>query len=247
VRIAVLSDVHGNLAALQAVALGLRQESPLDAVIVAGDHLLGGPRPAEVWRFLGEAGWTLVRGNEDESLAGRLPTPQPAGFRFARAYAEHHRWAREQLEPRDLAEIGALPFEVRLPTPAGDLLVVHASPRSTTDRFGGPHNTHDEVAAAYEGTGAGAIAFGHWHASFVRPTPFSLLVNVASVGLPLDRQPLAAYTLLTARATGWTIEQRRVPYDWREEERAAAERGLPPWRPDDTVERGLPRRGCQAA
>ncbi|HEY3108886.1 MAG TPA: hypothetical protein VGL23_09045, partial [Chloroflexota bacterium] len=104
-------------------------------------------------------------------------------------------------------------------------------PRSIHDQAGGPHNSGDEVAAAYGGTGAAAIAFGHWHGSFVRPTAFALLVNVASVGLRPDRAPLAAYTIIEARPDGFVVQQRLVPYDRREEARAARERGMPVWQP----------------
>ena len=69
VKVGLLSDVHGNLAGLRAVAAALAREGPLDAVVVAGDHVGAGPRPREVWEELGCLGWTLVRGNDDEELA----------------------------------------------------------------------------------------------------------------------------------------------------------------------------------
>src|SRR5205823_5834661 len=65
-RIGLLSDVHGNLSGLRAVAAALEREGPLDAVVVAGDHLGAGPRPREAWEELNALGWTLVRGNDDE-------------------------------------------------------------------------------------------------------------------------------------------------------------------------------------
>jgi predicted phosphodiesterase len=69
VRIALLSDVHGNLSGLRAVAAALRAEGSLDAVVVAGDHLTGGPRPREAWQEMRDLGWTLVRGDSDGTLA----------------------------------------------------------------------------------------------------------------------------------------------------------------------------------
>jgi predicted phosphodiesterase len=232
VRIALLSDVHGNLAGLRAVAGALGREGPLDTVVVAGDHVGAGPRPREVWAELGRLGWTLVRGNDDEELATDQPKQDDVPSTHRRAWWAFHAWTRSQLDATTLAALAALPFEARLPTPAGDLLVVHASPRSVYDKCGGPHNTTAEATAAYTGTGATAIAFGHYHVSFVRPMPFALLVNVASVGIPIDRQPLAAYTILTATADGWVVEQRRVPYDVDEEQRVAAAVGMPRWEPD---------------
>lgn len=232
-RIGLFSDVHGNLAGLRALAQELDHAGPLDQVVVAGDHLWGGPRPREVWRLLNQSGWTLVLGNADEILvAPTVDQDFPAGNAYRSAAIRQRDWLRSQLDPADLKALAELPMHHRMATPAGDLLVVHSSPRSTTDRCGGPHNSIDEVQAAYGGTGASAIAFGHWHAAFVRQTPFALLLNVASVGLPIDGRPLAAYTILTATPSGWIVEQRRVAYDPGEELTAARSAGLPAWVPD---------------
>jgi hypothetical protein len=183
-------------------------------------------------------GWTLVRGNEDEALgAGRIAHGEYPPHLRASAQAQIA-WTRKQLGGEILAGLVGLGFDVRVPTPAGDLLVVHSSPRGTGDRRGGPHNSLAEVAEGYAGTGASVIAFGHYHSSFVRTTPFGLLINVASVGLPPTGAPLAAYTIVTATAEGgWVVEQRHVPYDPAEEQAAAAAAGMPPWEAEST-ERG---------
>lgn len=228
-RIALFSDVHGNLAGLQAVARALADEEPLDHAVVAGDHLQGGPRPGEVWALLTSRNWALIRGNEDDSLVDVDSSRKPHPENYKQAFAAQIAWTRQQVGPAVLARLAALPDRWRVTTPAGDLLVVHASPRSISDRYGGVHNTAAEVQQAYDGTGASAIAFGHYHRSFVRPTPFALLINVASVGLPVDQRPLAAYTIVTATTEGWIVEQRNVPYDLAEEARAAEATGMPPW------------------
>ncbi len=229
-RLGLFSDVHGNLTALHAVRDALKNEDRLDAVFAAGDLLQGGPRPLEVWQLLTDAGWMLVQGNVDAQTASPEPPNLDPGHPYQAAFEAQHAWTRTQLDAAILRALGELPHQYRLETPAGDLLVVHASPRGLDDRCGAPHNTAAEVSAAYAGTGASAIAFGHWHQHFVRPTPFALLINVASVSIPLDRQALAAYTILTATAEGWIVEQRRVPYDPAQESDAARNRGLPPWR-----------------
>jgi predicted phosphodiesterase len=232
-RIGLLSDVHGNLAGLRAVAAALRAAGPLDAVCVAGDHLGGGPRPGEVWDELGALGWRLVRGDCDESLARDECSDPDVKPDYRRAAAAFHAWTRALVGRAALAQVAALPLEARLATPAGDLLVVHSSPRSVHDQCGGPHNSSREVADAYGGTGAAMIAFGHWHESFVRPTDFALLVNVASVGLRPECAPLAAYTIVHARPDGFVVHQRFARYDRDEESRVARERGMPLWRPSD--------------
>lgn len=228
-----MSDVHGNLAALRAVAARLADEGPLDRVVVAGDHLQGGAHPAEVWDFLTAQSWVLIRGNEDDSLfEDALPAERlPAAYH--NAFLAGRDWTRGQVGMAVLEGLAALPEQWRVSTPAGALLVVHASPRSIHDRAGAGHNSFTEVFAAYGGTDAGAIAFGHYHRHFVRQTPFGLLINVASVGLPLDHRPIACYTILTARPDGWLVEQHEVSYDPSSEEAEATRRGLPPWLPDE--------------
>src|SRR5262245_48156140 len=157
-KIGLLSDVHGNLAGLRAVAAALAGDGRLDAVVVAGDLLGGGARPREVWEELGQLGWTLVRGNDDEELATDNPALDDMPPTHQRAWWAFHAWTRTRLDEATLAALGGLPFETRVATPAGDLLVVHASPRSVYEKAGGPHNSVAEAKAAYDGTGAAAIA-----------------------------------------------------------------------------------------
>jgi predicted phosphodiesterase len=232
-RIALFSDVHGNLTALHAVVGALQALEPCDHVAVAGDHLWGGARPREVWSLMRAAGWLLVRGNEDEALVAESVVGGPEDHGpYRGAYRAFHAWTRARLDAAILAELASLPFQHRLATPAGDLLVVHSSLRGTNDRCNGPRNTLAELRAGVGDAGASAIAFGHYHGSFVRPTPFGLAINVASVGLPWDGRPLAAYSILTATDEGWVVEQRHVPYDAEEEREAARAVGLPAWSPD---------------
>lgn len=231
-RVGLLSDVHGNLAALNAVRAALADAGSLDSVIVAGDLLLGGPWPTEVWEALAAERYVLVQGNTDAELAGLMQPTLDPGHPYQQAYAARYQWTLEHIDASIQRALRELPSEHRVSTPAGDLLVVHASPRGLDDRAGGPHNTAAEIAAAYGGTGASAIAFGHWHQSFVRLTPHALLINVASVSLPLDGRPLASYTILTAAPDGWIVEQQRVPYDADEAANVERERDMPAWLPN---------------
>jgi hypothetical protein len=91
----------------------------------------------------------------------------PVGSTFRRAAERLHVWTRERLDPEVIAGLAALPAEYRVPTPAGDLLVVHSSPRGTRDRRGGPHNTAEEATAAYSHVRRGL----HWRQATREQSP----------------------------------------------------------------------------
>src|SRR3712207_4640897 len=113
-RIGLLSDVHGNLAGLRAVAEALRAEGDLDQVLVAGDHLWGGPRPREVWAMLRATGWVLLRGNHDEMLAAeQLDRAVADQGTYRRAHRAFHAWTRVALDDATLRDLGALPLTHR--------------------------------------------------------------------------------------------------------------------------------------
>src|SRR2546426_5063917 len=116
--IAVISDIHGNLWALQAVLQDLDRLSP-SQVIVAGDLALGGPRPAECVELIRRRGYPAIRGNTDEWLSS---APD--------AITDAISWAGAQLSDADRRDLAGLPFLWRPPPEAGDLVVVHATPWS---------------------------------------------------------------------------------------------------------------------
>jgi calcineurin-like phosphoesterase family protein len=189
-RFEVISDVHGNLPALQAVHPALAKEDPLDRVIVAGDLLLSGPWPNEAWDVLTADGYVLVQGNTDAALAGQMDPVLDPGHPYQQAYAERYAWTLAQIDGATHRALGKLPREHRVSTPAGDLLVVHVSPRGLDDRARAPHNTAADVAAAYGGTGASAVAFGTGTSrSFVlllsRCWSMSQACRYRSIGAPL--------------------------------------------------------------
>src|SRR3982750_3388825 len=127
-KLAVLSDIHGNFAALQAVADHINQWNP-DAVVVAGDIVNRGPRSRDCLRFVlaraTEAGWRILRGNHEEYVLGvvRDPGARPG---LEGAVRESVRWTAQQLGD-DLALLEALPAQISLRAPdGGEVRVVHA-------------------------------------------------------------------------------------------------------------------------
>ncbi len=202
-RVVLMSDIHGNLAALDAV---IRHVPAVDRVIVAGDLCLEGPDPVGVLDRLSDLGWELVMGNTDRDILERPEDLKPE----KRALVD---WTREQLGDERLSRLAALPFSRDIwagNTKRG--LVVHANPRTMNHHLF-PTMTEDDLEPYLDGVDAGLLAFGHLHIPYVRPVRGILLVDVSSVGHPKDQDLRAAYTVVEWDGDIRSVTQIRVPYD----------------------------------
>lgn len=247
-RIAIFSDVHGNLTALEAVLADIEEQSP-DITLFAGDLCLFGPRPAECMALVREKGISSVYGNTDEWV-GKPPVP-PAGApereqRHLQHLNEISLWTQSELGDDALIWLEALPFEQRV-SPTGDtrddVLMVHANPKDVgqlifpTDEeqmalFGEVRQaqTDEDLAPLLEGTQAAVLAFGHLHVPNVRQWRGLALANISSVSLPGDGDPRAKYGLLSwERGDGWRVEKRCVAYDVSREVEALGRIKPPRW------------------
>lgn len=201
-RIAIFSDVHGNLVALEAVLEAIRRDEAPDALFVAGDLVLLGPRPAESLALLRSLdGARFVMGNTDEYLINRADDVPEVDF------------ARARLSADDMAFVAALPFEQRLEVaPGHELLVVHANPRDLEGVIK-PGSADALIRPWFVDVTAEVVAFGHYHVPFVRQLDQWTLVDVASVGMPRDGDQRAVYAILSWDRGAWRVEHRRVPFD----------------------------------
>lgn len=208
-RLAIVSDVHGNLLALEAVLRDIHHQG-VDRILCGGDVALKGSRPAEVVDLLNARCAALVKGNTDAYLTGELPlrnygNPQHWKFRL-------YKWTVEKLGPARIESIRSYAFEHRVDGGAhGDLLLVHANPRDMEQALE-PNAPEALVHRWVDGCRAKVLAFGHLHVAYQRRVGDVLLVDVASVGNPRDRDPRPAYGLFTLGADGWKVELRRVDY-----------------------------------
>lgn len=213
----ILSDIHGNLPALRAVAEVIPRA---DRVIAAGDLCEEGPAPAQVLDMLRELGWTLITGNTDKDL---VSPPPDAKDRKAKLIA----WAREQLGEERLSILENLPFSTTIEEGGQELaLVVHANPLNLEDHLY-PTMTEEELGPYLGSVRAGLLAFGHLHIPYVRPVGGTVLVDVSSVGHPKDKDRRAAYTVVTWDGERRSIDQVRVPYDIEETVHMMRTSGMP--------------------
>jgi len=226
-RIAVLSDIHANLDALQAVWQDIEQQKP-DAVYCLGDLVGYGAYPNEVIAFLQERQVPTVLGNYDEGVGFDL---SECGCAYTRPEDrlrgdQSLRWTQAKTGAEAKTYLQALPLQIRLEDRSPKLLLVHGSPRKVNEYIfeDRPVATFERIARL---AGADVLLFGHTHLPYQKRVGATLFVNDGSVGKPKDGDPRACYALLElGRRT--RVEFRRVVYDVEAAVRAVETSGLPP-------------------
>ncbi|MGR4065857.1 MAG: metallophosphoesterase family protein [Vulcanimicrobiaceae bacterium] len=218
-RIAILSDIHGNLTGLDACLADLAVQGGADLIVAAGDLCLDGPKPKKVLQRLEEVKAQCVRGNTDRYLC-------QTGDEVAGEDQAQLDWTRRDLGEKYLDWLRALPFSMRIGEPENELLVVHANPTNDEDHLWPDAADADLERLIGEET-AVAIAFGHLHVPYVRMWRGKMLVNVSSAGLPKDGDARAGYAILTERSSGWQVKHRRIPFDVKKVATQLADCGIP--------------------
>jgi predicted phosphodiesterase len=221
-RIAVLSDIHGNRTAFDAVLADLRLTSP-DLVLHGGDLADAGASPAEIVDGIRDLGWEGVLGNTDEMLwrpeaLQEFARPLPQLQALFATIEEMAAATREALGEERLAWLRGLPRS-RM---QGPMALVHASPE-TPWRAPGPEASDTELTSVYGRLGRPVAVYGHVHRPFVRSLEGLTVANAGSVGLSHDGDRRASYLLLD----GSKPRVRRVEYDVARELQALSGCGLP--------------------
>ena len=221
-RIAIVSDIHDNLTAFEAVIEHLRQTSP-DLVLHGGDLVGSGSSPAEIVDRIRNLGWQGVLGNTDEMLfrpeslaefASQSPQMQP----LLPVIEEMAAWTREALGEERLAWLRSLPrIQIR-----GPMALVHASPAGPW-RAPTAEASDAELESVYSPLGQPIAVYAHIHRGYIRSVREITVVNTGSVSLSYDGDPRASYLLLDDS----TPSIRRVQYDVDKEVRALHRCGLP--------------------
>ena len=230
VRLAVLSDVHGNATALEAVRKALKKEKP-DAVIVAGDHIMNGPEPSaaiDALREMESAGATIVQGNTDVAVAD---FDYAAAFPwFTDGIPDTHRaaaeWAHDEIGDERLGWLRRLPSERRLMLDETMVLACHASPGSQTQGFDAQLDP-SVVLERVSRTDARVICCGHTHVPDVHDLGWKLIVNDGSAGYVFDGDPTASWALIEIDGDRVTADVRRTEFDTMTVSNAISARGLP--------------------
>jgi predicted phosphodiesterase len=223
-RLAILSDVHGNTTALDAVLADVEAAGGVDGYWVLGDHAALGPNPTgAIERLAALPNARFVRGNTDRyTSSGDRPEPSPeevvadpAKLPVALQVTASFAWTQGAVTATGQFDwLAGLPLEQRMTLPDGTrLLGVHAAPGEDDGPGINPAQSDDELAAILGPSDADLVIVGHTHFALDRTAGGARVVNLGSVSNPVTEDLRASYFLLDAGATGYRIERRRVAYD----------------------------------
>ena len=218
-RVGIISDVHGNLVALDSVLAELQQQNAVDTIVCLGDLAATGPRPHETLDRLRSLKVPIVKGNRDEFLlcvgSYSKTRPNAANDDYSRRIREIDQWCRTRLTENDLEYIRSFPDTLSMPIAANNnekLLCFHGSPKSNTDLI--TAETPDgELDLKLEGHTSRLMAGGHTHVQMFRRYNESAIVNPGSIGQAIEkfvsasskrirRVPRAEYAIIECNEQG---------------------------------------------
>jgi putative phosphoesterase len=212
-RVAVVTDIHANLPALQA-ALARIDDLGIDRVYCGGDLVGYGPHPNEVCELIAERGIPTIYGNYDHAIARDLddcgcayvtPHDRELGQRSVE-------WTLAHTDQTSKDFMRELPFDLRFALGDHELHLVHGSPRKVNEYLfeDKPARLYERLAAAET---ADVLVFGHTHKSWVHDFGGVRFVNCGSVGKPKDGDPRGAFAVLVADPREPRVTIERVAYD----------------------------------
>lgn len=215
-KLAVISDIHGNRTALEAVLTDLRQHGEVDYLLNLGDLAVFGPDPKGVLTLLQQYPAMLyVMGNTDRYLVEKQYPGEPGGTDWQSQVLASFPWTADQLGPDGIEFLEKLPAQHYLQLSAEHvILAIHGSPLSDEENMRPDTPAADLIAMTSSSPRHNLLLCAHTHLPFDRTINQQRFVNVGSVGLPFDGDPRACYALITLKPGGaYNIELRRVYYD----------------------------------
>lgn len=217
-RIAIISDVHGNAIALEAVLTAVAQDAP-DQIICLGDVVVTGPQPRVALGLVRALGCPVVMGNTDEWVLS--PTPFTIRSAADQILYDIEGWGAQRMEAANLAFIRTFQPTVKLDLGHGrSLLCFHGSPRHNKEIIKAT-TPADELTEKLGGAQADIMAGGHTHTPLLRRFQNSVILNPGSVGLPFFMQSdgrrlnpaWAEYALVTMANGRCAITLHHVSYN----------------------------------
>jgi len=218
-KIALISDIHANLVALEAVLADIQQQE-VNEIICLGDVATIGPQPLEVVRKLQEMNCICIKGNHDAALLDPKAAPE---YRIAPPLISSLYWCRQKLSDTESSFLDSFKNTHSITLPDGsDLLCFHGSPRSTTDVIL-PTTSPGDCEQLLGNTHMAYLAGGHTHIQMLRPFGEGLMINPGSVGCAFPRfyeagevpvlKPKAEYAIGSFENGDLRTDMRQISFD----------------------------------
>lgn len=225
-KITVLSDIHGNLPALEAVLRHARGQGATDTILNLGDVTGYGPNPDEIVRWTRGAHITSILGNYDKKVLSKKHR-QEGWVRVKNADKRAmFAWTYKNLSKQSRKRLKTFPETRRMDLGGFRLLMTHGSPASINEHVG-PDTPKKRLAELSEMVEADIVLFGHSHLSFNREVNGVRFVNPGSVGRPDDGDPRASYAILEFQDGHLAVHHFRVAYNLMAAVNAIRQTGLP--------------------
>ena len=232
-KLAIFSDIHGNLPAFEAVLSDIQRQH-VDQLVCLGDIAVLGPQPVEVLHLLKQTGCPVVMGNTDHWCLD--PANYERHDEANNLFFELERWSAMRLSDEDRQYIHTFQPTVELPLHGGEtLLCCHGSPRNYLDQIS-TATPQDKLVEMLNGVSQLVVACGHTHAPLLRRVGRSTIINPGSVGRPFETDPAtekvkygkwAEYAVLEAEHGSLSAAFHRVSYDITKLFQAARLSGMP--------------------
>lgn len=211
-RVAVISDIHANLIALEEVLKDIEQEN-CEHIVCLGDIVLAGPQPISILEFVKQQNWTMIQGNTDKLIAeygqdvlDMMKEKYPV---MANAIVDDMNYITDE----DQKFLSELPPQTEMEIEGVKVLFVHGSPRANNEDIL-PNRELTEIEEIISGVDADLILCGHTHIPCGYQTNNKqTVVNVGSVGRPMTPTPLACYAVIDFEDGIFNIRHKFVDYD----------------------------------
>ena len=225
-RVVALSDIHGNLHALEAILEEVKYEG-VDQYLILGDLVIGGPNPIEVLCILKELDNAIyIRGNSDRCVVtGEFPGPSremvdknPSLLPAYNEIYEHYQWTRNKLKKKNwLSWLKKLPLEYNEVWLDGTtVLTVHASPGCDSGNGINYAMNEMDIKDKLNGCRPDLLLVGHTHCPMDLVVNNVRIINPGSVGIPLEVDLRASYAIFSINENGYEVQFQTVDYNRKE-------------------------------
>ncbi|MBU8907315.1 metallophosphoesterase family protein [Desertibacillus haloalkaliphilus] len=211
-KLAFISDIHGNAIALESVLADIRRQN-VDEIIVLGDLCYRGPEPKRSLQLIRSLETKVIKGNADEWVVRGVKEGEVPDKALTMMNAERD-WTVSHLDQDDINYLASLPTELELPlTSNRSLHAFHATPNSLFDVVL-PDTPPDQLQEKLINNSSHDLyIYAHIHLPYVRYFNGKCYANLGSVGLPFDGLPQASYAIVEVVDERFKVTIERVPYD----------------------------------